>query len=61
MYKCRECGMYFDEPKMYTEKYEFWGAPCIERFYTCPHCDGDDFDESSIVEDEENDEEEDQL
>lgn len=57
MYKCRDCGEYFDEPKIYYEKYEFWGTPVAEAFYVCPCCEGSDFDEDWIVEEEEDAEE----
>lgn len=58
MYKCRDCGKYFDEPKKYTDWVEFWGSNVPMYSYTCPCCDGDNFDEADIVEAEEEEMEE---
>lgn len=57
MYKCRECGEYFEEPLTFIEKYEAYGSPCYESFTVCPYCESNDFDEDWIVEEEEEEEE----
>lgn len=57
MYKCRDCGEYFEEPEIYYEKHEFWGAPCTEEIQCCPYCESNDFDESWKVEEEEQEKE----
>lgn len=39
MFKCFGCGKTFDEPKAVEEnRGEFWGIPCTETMYYCPHC-----------------------
>ena len=54
MYKCRDCGEYFEEPERVEEpRGEFWGVPCSETMYYCPYCGGSDWDESWIIEEEE--------
>lgn len=58
MFKC-ECGHIFEEPKVVHEsRGEFWGAPCWEKMYYCPHCGSDCFDEYDEYEDEEDEEDE---
>lgn len=57
MYKCRECKEYFDEPDYFVEKYEAYGSPWYEKFYVCPYCGDSNYDESWIVEGEEEEEE----
>ena len=45
MFKCNDCGKVFHEPKAVQEsRGEFWGAPCWETMYYCPHCESEDFD-----------------
>ena len=57
MYKCRECGCEFDEPRTYYENHGFTYGPS-ERFTVCPHCDSCDWDDANIVEAELEDDEE---
>lgn len=57
-YKCRECHKYFDTPKRYTDWVEAWGHMEPMYSYTCPYCDGDDYDDADVVEREEAEEEE---
>lgn len=44
MYKCKDCGLIFDEPKEYSEDYTpggaFEGGSFINRFSGCPNCSG---------------------
>lgn len=37
---CNECGEKFtaEDSGTYTERHEFWGAPCYETFMVCPAC-----------------------
>lgn len=49
MYKCRECGCEFDEPRTYEERHGFTHGP-FERFTVCPHCDSCDWDDAITVE-----------
>lgn len=52
-YKCYECGKQFDEYKtVWESRGEFWGVPAYEPMDVCPYC-GGDFEETSIVDDEE--------
>lgn len=53
MFKCRDCGREFDEPKQLTDWVEFWGQNVPMHSYYCPYCGSDDYDESSIVDAEE--------
>lgn len=56
MFKCRDCGEYFDEYDEEREyRGEFWGMPAYENMCYCPYCGSEDFDESDIVEAEEED------
>lgn len=55
-WKCRECGAEFDEPHCYVERHGFTHGP-FEHFSECPYCGSGDFDESYIVEREEENEE----
>lgn len=54
MYKCKDCGLIFDEPKEYSEDYTpggaFEGGSFINRFSGCPNCSGsyDDAKECEI-------------
>lgn len=58
MYKCRECGRYFEEPRKYTDWVPYGSTSVPLDSYTCPCCDGSDFDNADVVEDEELREEE---
>ena len=44
MYKCKDCGLIFDEPKEYSEDCTpggaFEGGSFINRFSGCPNCSG---------------------
>lgn len=44
MYKCVECGMVFEEPKMYSEDCTPYGGSgeygFINKYYGCPNCEG---------------------
>ena len=51
-YKCRECGCEFDAPHTYVKRHGFTHGP-FERWRECPHCGSCDFDDASIVEQEE--------
>lgn len=52
MYKCRECGAEFDEPDRWVERHGFTYGP-FEHWSACPYCGSCDYDESYIVEREE--------
>lgn len=52
MYKCRECGEYFDEPREWVETHGFGHGP-FESWSACPHCDSCDYDDAYQVEAEE--------
>ena len=58
-YKCYECKTLFDEPRAVEEsRGEFWGMPCSETMYYCPHCGSEEWDEVATVEEwERNDKE----
>ena len=51
-YKCRECGEYFDEPHCWVERHGFTYGP-FEHWSACPCCGSCNYDESYIVELEE--------
>lgn len=51
-YKCRECGAEFDEPYQWVERHGFTCGP-FEPWSACPYCGSCDYDESYIVEHEE--------
>lgn len=61
MFKCRECGCEFDEPRTWVESHGFTHGP-FERWTACPNCDSCDYGDANIVEreleveDEEDDE-----
>ena len=57
MYKCRDCGEYFDEPKQDVDWVEYWGSNVPMYSYYCPCCESTDFDEDWKVEEEEDAEE----
>ena len=40
MYRCKECGKYFDEYQIKTvyEEYEAWGRVFYEGRCACPYC-----------------------
>ena len=52
IYKCRECGAEFDEPYHWVEHHGFTYGP-VERWSACPCCGSCDYDDSYIVEREE--------
>ena len=52
IYKCRECGAEFDEPHRWVEHHGFTYGP-MERWSACPCCGSCDYDDSYIVEREE--------
>ena len=52
MFKCRDCGEEFDEPKRLTDWVEYWGQEVPMYSYYCPYCESDDYDEKEIVEQE---------
>lgn len=52
MYKCRECGSEFDEPHRWVERHGFTYGP-FEHWSACPYCGSCDYDESYIVDREE--------
>lgn len=42
MYKCVECGYFFNEPDSWLDdRGEHFGTPCYEVEYGCPKCKGD--------------------
>lgn len=50
MFKCNDCGRTFREDEIVTfQDYrgEFWGQPCSETCYGCPHCKSEDFEKVS--------------
>lgn len=58
-YKCCLCGaeLEFDDLKRIEEsRGEFWGTPCYETIYVCPHCGSDDIEELEEYDDEEENE-----
>ena len=62
MFKCRDCGAYFQECEEVSEsRGEFWGMPAYETMCYCPECGSDDFDEDYVVEAEEEDEDVDDV
>ena len=52
IYKCRECGSYFDHPLRRVERHGFDNGP-MEEWTECPICESSDFGDSFIVETEE--------
>ena len=42
---CHECGKHFDYPESVEEGREYWGMPCTETVYLCPHCGSGEFEE----------------
>lgn len=39
MYKCKNCGRTFDEPRLQYEDQGYYGsAPAFERWTVCPYC-----------------------
>lgn len=44
MYRCKECGLIFEDPKMYSEDRtpggSFEGGSFIETYFGCPKCEG---------------------
>lgn len=60
MYKCIECGLVFENAKLYSEDRTpggaFEGGSFIEKWYGCPHCSCDYvefFEEETEEEDDE--------
>lgn len=57
MYKCVDCGLVFDEPKLFSEDRTpggaFEGGSFIERWYGCPNC---SCNYEKFIEEEEEDE-----
>lgn len=54
MWRCDDCGCEFEELASWEEsRGEFWGTPCSETMYGCPHCYSTSVDE--IREDDEDD------
>ena len=54
MYKCNDCGEYFDEPDTHTEYLsEAWGQPIYESYDYCPCCGSDRIEYSESGFDEE--------
>ena len=50
-FHCESCGRDFDRPRQVEEsRGEFWGAPCSETMYYCPHCGDDCFYENELTE-----------
>jgi len=57
MYKCKDCGCVFDDPKRWREsRGEFWGVSAYETMIGCPECYSGDFEECD--ESDQNDKEE---
>ena len=57
MFICLDCGEIFEEPRKVREsRGEFWGAPCYEEWWGCPHCSGAYEEYSEEYEYEEDDE-----
>ena len=60
MYKCRECGCVFEEPRNWVERHGFEQGP-FEEWSACPNCLSSDYGDEYIVnheietEEEEND------
>lgn len=54
MFKCRECGNYFNKEKRLVDWVEAWGHMEPMYSYVCPFCGGEDYAEDWEVEDEEN-------
>lgn len=52
MYKCRECGSEFDEPRKWAERHGFPYGP-FEHWSACPYCGSCDYDDAYVVEREE--------
>ena len=52
IYKCRECGAEFDEPRRWVERHGFTNGP-FEHWSACPCCDSCDYGDAYIVEREE--------
>lgn len=54
MFKCRDCGTTFEEPKIIEEpRGEYHGVPCYEETECCPCCGSYDWDDEYIVDEEE--------
>jgi hypothetical protein len=49
MFICTECGLVFDEPKIFFEKHGL-DAPPFERWSVCPRCEENDFVEAEECE-----------
>lgn len=48
MYKCRECGCAFEEPRRWVERHGFTYGP-FEEWSVCPYCGSCDYDDEDIV------------
>lgn len=54
MYKCRECGCVFEEPRNWVERHGLECGP-YEEWSACPNCLSPDYDDEYIVRREEED------
>ena len=54
MYKCRECGCVFEEPRSWVERHGFEYGP-FEEWSACPNCLSPDYGDEYIVDHEEED------
>lgn len=53
MYKCKDCGRIFDEPKLIEDCVGYYGeAPYTEYWDGCPYCESADIAEYREDEDE---------
>ena len=48
MYKCRECGCVFEEPRSWVERHGFEYGP-YEEWSACPNCLSPDYDDEYTV------------
>ena len=51
MYKCRECGCVFEEPRNWVERHGFEYGP-FEEWSACPNCLSPDYGDEYIVDHE---------
>ena len=60
MYKCRECGCVFEEPRSWVERHGFEYGP-FEEWSACPNCLSPDYGDEYIVRHEVEEGDDDQI
>lgn len=50
MYICNSCGLVFETPDVQEERHPYGDTYATEKWYVCPHCKDNDFDEAEKCE-----------